>query len=265
MSMQRLVAIMERLRDPENGCPWDREQTLESIAPYTVEEVYEVVDSIAEGDMPGLCDELGDLLFHVVFYSQIAREQGVFDFDDVSRGICEKMIRRHPHVFADAEVADAAEQTREWERLKAAERAARPGGDGSGHLDGIARALPALVRANKLQKRAAKVGFDWEQPPAVLDKVREELDELERELSGSPVSERQVAEEMGDLLFSCVNLARHLGYDAESLLRDANGKFEKRFHRMEVLLRDQGVGLEQGDMSQMDRAWNRVKREERGE
>jgi len=265
MSMQRLVAIMARLRDPEKGCPWDREQTLESIVPYTVEEVYEVADSIAEGDMSGLCDELGDLLFQVVFYSQIAREQGAFDFDDVSRGICEKMVRRHPHVFADAEVADAAEQTREWERLKTAEREARAGDSEPGHLDGIARALPALVRAGKLQKRAARVGFDWPCRSAVLDKVREELDELERELSASRVSDQQVAEEMGDLLFSCVNLARHLGHDAESLLRAANSKFEKRFHRMEALLKDQGVSLEQSDLSRMDAAWNRVKREERGE
>lgn len=265
MSMQELVAIMARLRDPENGCPWDREQTLESIVPYTIEEVYEVADSIAEGDMPGLCDELGDLLFQVVFYSRIASEQGAFGFDDVSRGICDKMVRRHPHVFADEAVADAAEQTRAWERLKEDERRARAGEGRARYLDGIARALPALVRAGKLQKRAAKAGFDWPDRSGVVEKVREELQELERELSAPQASDQQVAEEMGDLLFSCVNLARHLGYDAESLLREANSKFENRFHRMEALLRDGGKTLLQSDLAQMDEAWNQVKREEERE
>lgn len=213
--------------------------------------------------MQGLCDELGDLLFQVVFYSQIASEAGAFDFDDVSRGICRKMVRRHPHVFADAEVADAAEQTQAWEQLKAAERSARARGGEAGHLDGIARSLPALVRAGKLQKRAARVGFDWPEPAAVLKKVHEELRELEGELSGSRESDQKIAEEMGDLLFSCVNLARHLGHDSESLLRQANGKFEKRFRRMETLLQETGKRLEESDLSEMDECWNRVKREER--
>jgi len=263
MTIQRLVEIMAQLRDPDNGCPWDREQTLETIVPYTIEEVYEVADSIAKGDMGELCSELGDLLFQVVFYARIASEQEHFDLDDVVHGICEKMVRRHPHVFADDQVANAEEQSIVWEQLKARERQSRAIGGAARHLQGIAHALPALLRASKLQKRAAKVGFDWSESEDVLAKVREELDELEVELRRPHRDEARMADEMGDLLFSCVNLSRHLGLDAESLLRAANGKFETRFNAMESVLLDQGTTLQASDLSVMDGAWDEVKRNER--
>ena len=232
--IDELVDIMARLRDPERGCPWDVQQTFATIAPYTLEEAYEVADAIERGDMPELRDELGDLLFQVAFYTQMAREQQLFDFDAVHDAICDKMVRRHPHVFADARVADAEEQSHAWERFKAAERHGK-GGEAAGQLAGVARALPALVRAEKLQRRAAKVGFDWDDVTGVAEKVREELDELAQARSDGAPEARQ-AEELGDLLFSCVNLARHLGIDAEQALRGANEKFERRFGAMERLL-----------------------------
>lgn len=262
MTMQRLVEIMAQLRDPDSGCPWDREQTLETIVPYTIEEAYEVADSIAQGDMGELCGELGDLLFQVVFYARIASEQGQFDMGDVVHGICEKMVRRHPHVFGDDQVADAEEQSAAWERLKAQERQTRADGGAVRHLDGIAQALPALLRASKLQKRAAKVGFDWSDSADVLAKVREELGELEAELHAPGRDEARIADEMGDLLFSCVNLSRHLGFEAESLLRTANGKFERRFNTMESILLERGATLETSDLSAMDGVWDEVKRKE---
>lgn len=263
MSIERLVEIMAQLRNPVGGCPWDREQTLETIVPYTIEEAYEVADSIARGDMGELCSELGDLLFQVVFYARIASEQGHFDMQDVVHGICEKMVRRHPHVFGDERVADAQEQSVAWERLKERERRSRANGGVVTHLDGIAQALPALVRASKLQKRAAKAGFDWPDDAGALAKVREELDELEAELNRTGRDAARVADEMGDLLFSCVNLTRHLGLDAESLLRAANGKFETRFTAMESTLLERGTTLEDADLSTMDAAWDEVKGKER--
>lgn len=265
MSMQQLVEIMAQLRDPESGCPWDKEQTMETIVPYTIEEVYEVADSIEKGDMPELCDELGDLLFQVVFYAQIASERGEFDFQDVTQSICKKMLRRHPHVFADAEVADTEEQTRRWEQLKAEERQEKAGSDPARQLDGVARALPALIRAEKLQKRAAKVGFDWSDKREVLAKVREELTELEAELSGSEENPSRVAEEMGDLLFSCVNLSRHLGLQAETLLREANDKFQKRFNSIEELLAGEDKPLKNAGLEELEEKWSLVKKQEREE
>lgn len=262
MSIQRLVTIMAQLRDPRGGCPWDREQTLETIVPHTIEEAYEVADSIARGDMGELCGELGDLLFQVVFYARVASEQGQFDFDDVVRGICEKMVRRHPHVFADARVADAEEQSVVWEQLKAEERRKGAAEGRVGHLAGVARALPALLRASKLQKRAAKVGFDWPDRAGVLAKVREELAELEAELNQAGAAQARVADELGDLLFSCVNLSRHLGFDAESLLRAANDKFEARFNTMEAILQEQGTPLAAAALAVMDAAWDEAKRNE---
>lgn len=264
MTLQRLVEIMAQLRDPDSGCPWDREQTLETIVPYTIEEAYEVADSIAKADMGELCSELGDLLFQVVFYARIASEQGHFNLDDVIHGICEKMVRRHPHVFGDARVANADEQSIVWEQLKAQERQSRATEEPVHHLQGIAHALPALLRATKLQKRAAKIGFDWPDSEGVLAKVREELGELEAELNRPRIDEARVADEMGDLLFSCVNLSRHLGLDAENLLRAANGKFEARFNAMESILRGRGTTLEASDLSVMDAAWNEAKRKEKG-
>ncbi len=238
MPINELIEIMARLRDPQGGCPWDREQTFATIVPYTIEEAYEVADAIERGDMGELRDELGDLLFQVVFYAQMAREQGSFDFSDVVQAINTKMLRRHPHVFADAEVADVAEQSLAWERLKAEERRKKAEEGAHSQLDGVAQALPALLRAEKLQKRAAKVGFDWPDVAGVVAKVNEELNEITDELEDAGDAVR-LREEVGDLLFSCVNLARRLEVDAESSLREANGKFEKRFRRMEQILDSQ--------------------------
>jgi len=260
--MEKLLEIMARLRDPETGCPWDKEQTFLTIAPHTIEEAYEVADAIERGDMDELKEELGDLLFQVVFYAQMASEQGSFDFLEVANAISEKMLRRHPHVFADDRVADVAEQSAAWERHKAAEREARVGEGPTSHLAGVARALPALVRAEKLQKRAAKVGFDWPAVDGVLPKVREEMKEIEEELaSGAEPSRLQ--DEVGDLLFSCVNLARHLVVDAESSLRQANEKFEGRFREMEALAHRRGRSVQDLDTDALERLWEEVKQEGR--
>ena len=255
--MDKLLEIMARLRDPQQGCPWDKEQTFATIVPYTIEEAYEVADAIEHNDFPELRDELGDLLFQVVFYAQMAKEEGHFDFQQIVDAICEKMIRRHPHVFADAQVKDAAHQTEAWERHKAAERHAKADNGPPGQLDGVAKGLPALIRAEKLQKRAAKVGFDWENAQSVLPKVQEELAELSEQIASGDQS--AIQEELGDLLFSCVNLARHLGVDAETALREANGKFERRFRRVEQSLVQQGSSVSEASLDEMDRVWNEVK------
>jgi len=260
--MEKLLEIMARLRDPESGCPWDKEQTFLTIAPHTIEEAYEVADAIERGNMDELRDELGDLLFQVVFYAQMASEQGSFDFREIANAISEKMLRRHPHVFADDRVADVAEQSAAWERHKAAEREARVGEGPTSHLAGVARARPALVRADKLQKRAAKAGFDWQAVDGVLAKVREELGEIEEELSsGSELS--RLRDEVGDLLFSCVNLARHLAVDAESSLRQANDKFEGRFRKMESLASQRGPSIPELDAGTLEVLWEEAKREVR--
>ena len=256
--MQQLLKIMARLRDPLSGCPWDREQTFDSIAAHTIEEAYEVADAISRGDMEELKDELGDLLFQIVFYAQMAQEQGRFDFQGVVDAINEKMLRRHPHVFADEAVADVAEQNAAWERHKAQERSLKSAGQASGQLHGVALGLPALLRAEKLQKRAAKVGFDWTRIQPVLGKVREELAELEQELARQSAATR-LREEMGDLLFSCVNLARHLGVDAEGALRDANGKFERRFQALESVLAQRGRAPADASLEEMDAIWEQIK------
>ena len=258
--IDRLLAVMARLRDPERGCPWDLEQTFETIAPHTVEEAYEVLDAVRRGDMAALVDELGDLLFQIVFYARLGREAGVFDFADVARAVSDKMVRRHPHVFGDEPTPDAAARTRRWEAIKAAERAARNDG---GALDGVVRALPALSRALKLQRRAARVGFDWRAVEPVLGKLREEIAELEAELDRPDAPPARVADEIGDLLFSCVNLARHVGADPEAALREANDKFERRFRRVEALLAAAGRTPEQASPDEMDRLWERAKSEER--
>ncbi|MCG8429278.1 MAG: nucleoside triphosphate pyrophosphohydrolase [Chromatiales bacterium] len=258
--MERLLEIMARLRDPQNGCPWDLEQTFATIVPHTIEEAYEVADAIEREDYPDLCDELGDLLFQVAFYAQMAKEQELFDFSQIVDAICDKMIRRHPHVFADARIDNADHQTEAWEQQKAAERQAKSGDKVAGQLDGVAKGLPALKRAEKLQKRAAKVGFDWSDSPAVLAKVHEELDELQQATMEAE-SQVRVTEELGDLLFSCVNLARHMGVDAEAALRQANGRFEHRFAQIERRLHEQGSSVEEADLAEMDRLWNEVKRD----
>lgn len=257
MPISRLLQIMSRLRDPQDGCPWDVQQTFQTIAPYTIEEAYEVADAIERHDMTDLREELGDLLFQVVFHSQIAQEKGEFAFSDVVNAICEKMERRHPHVFGDERIETAAEQTQAWEAHKRRERALTA----RSVLDNVPLALPALARASKLGKRAAEVGFEWPDTQGALDKVAEELDELRAELSSSPDLER-ISNELGDLLFSIVNVCRYLKIDAENSLRRANAKFERRFRYVERRLREQGKSPEEATLEEMDALWEQGKREE---
>ena len=260
-ALDRLLAIMARLRDKEDGCPWDREQDFATIASYTIEEAYEVADAIARGDLAALNDELGDLLFQVVFHARMAEEAGLFDFADVAAAIADKMVRRHPHVFGDAKVASAAAQSAAWEEHKAGERAARAKASGCGEsvLDGVALALPALLRAAKIQRRAARIGFDWSQPRPVMAKLIEEIGELEAELDGGADPAR-IEDEVGDLLFAAANLARKLEIDPEAALRRATAKFERRFRRVEVLAAERGIG---GDLDALESLWQEVKRAER--
>ncbi|MBK1701812.1 nucleoside triphosphate pyrophosphohydrolase [Thiococcus pfennigii] len=256
-----LLAIMARLRDPQGGCPWDLAQTFRTILPYTLEEAYEVAEAIEEGDMDALRDELGDLLLQVVFHARMAEEQDRFAFADVVQAICDKMIRRHPHVFADADLRTDAELRANWERTKAAERAAKRPAEAAGALDGVARALPALARAEKLQRRARAVGFDWDDIDGVLDKVREELAECRATLAEeAPAGARQ--HEIGDLLFACVNLARHMDVEAEQALRAANARFERRFAHIEAGLRATGLAPGPTVREEMERLWAEAKAHE---
>lgn len=258
-SVENLLEIMRRLREPGKGCPWDLAQTFETIVPHTLEEAYEVAATIEHGDMAELRDELGDLLFQVVFYAQLAAEQDHFDFRDVAGAICDKLVRRHPHVFAGESVGSVQEQTRAWEAHKAGERAQRAGARGErppSLLDGVLEALPALSRAQKLQRRAARAGFDWDSAAGVVEKLREEIDELQAALDKGRQDE--AAGELGDLLFTCANLARHLDTDAEQLARRAARKFERRFRALEQHLAP-GGGIAQSDAAQMDAAWEAVK------
>ena len=260
--LQRLLEIMRRLRDPQHGCPWDREQTFASIAPYTIEEAYEVADAIERQALDELRGELGDLLFQVVFYAQMAEEAGLFGFDDVAEAIADKLERRHPHVFGDASVDDAEAQTRNWEAIKAAERQQAAGEAPLSALDGVGLGQPALSRAVKLQKRASRVGFDWNAAEPVLAKIAEELEEVRVEMVTGAGQER-LQDEVGDLLFAVSNLARHLGLDPETALRGANAKFERRFRRVETLVREQGRSLQEAGLEGMEEAWQQAKREER--
>jgi len=269
-NIEKLRAIMAALRHPENGCPWDQEQNFTSIVPHTLEEAYEVAEAIENGDMAELRDELGDLLFQVVFYARLAEEQGDFDFDQVVKAIVDKLVRRHPHVFGDAQIADAEAQSKAWEAQKAQERAVKPDAPGvqgkmasnrAGTLDGVAIALPALTRAAKLQKRAARVGFDWPDVSPVLGKVLEELNEVKAEITEGG-GHAKLEEELGDLLFACTNLARHLEVEPETALRQANRKFERRFARMETMVQQQGVDITQLGLDAWEDLWCRVKDEE---
>jgi nucleoside triphosphate diphosphatase len=256
-ALERLLRIMERLRDPRDGCPWDRQQDWASIAPHTIEEAYELADAIARGEPDAVRDELGDVLFQVVFQSRVAEERGLFDFDEVARGIADKLERRHPHVFGDAQIADAAAQSQAWDEHKRAERAAR--GQGTGALDGVTLGLPALTRAAKLGSRAARVGFDWPEPAAVLDKVREETDELRVEVARG--DRTRAHEELGDLLFALTQVARHLQIDPEESLRAANAKFERRFRHVESQLASRGLTPRDVGMVELEALWGRAKRE----
>jgi MazG family protein len=257
-SIARLLGIMARLRDPQRGCPWDVQQSFRTIAPYTLEEAYEVADAIEREDIGALRGELGDLLFQVVFHAQMAAEQGAFTFDDVVAAICDKLERRHPHVFGDARIASAAEQTVAWEEQKRRERAAR----GDSVLADVPLALPALTRADKLGKRAAQVGFEWRDASGALDKLDEELGELRAEV-GSGAPREQIAEELGDVLFCVVNVCRYLGVDPESSLRRTNAKFERRFRYIEEQLGAQGRKPEDATLAEMDRLWDEAKRRDR--
>jgi MazG family protein len=265
--IERLCAIMASLRDPQRGCPWDVRQSFQTIAPYTIEEAYEVADAIQHGDMTSLREELGDLLLQVVFHSQMAREAGAFDLDDVARAIGDKMIKRHPHVFGEAVVDTAEAQHRAWEAQKASERLAKGMATGAdvGTLDGVPIGLPGLTRALKLQKRAARVGFDWPAEGAVAAieaKLGEELDEIKREVAIG--NRAALADECGDLLFVCVNLLRHLGVDPESALRATNAKFERRFRAVEGLIREAGIrDLAEASLERLEAAWEHVKATER--
>ena len=246
---------MKRLRDPAKGCPWDLEQDFATIAPYTVEEAYEVADAIALEDMAKLRDELGDLLFQVAFHAQMADDAGLFDFDDVANGIADKMIRRHPHVFGSEAERAAGPADGSWEAIKAAERA---GDDDPSVLAGVAKALPALKRAEKLGKRAATVGFDWDDRDGVRDKIQEELEELEQAVGTR--SEAHIDEEFGDLLFAVVNLARHLGVDPENALAGANFKFEQRFREMERQIKENGRELRKLSLADLEKEWRAAKK-----
>ena len=253
-----LIAIMARLRDLERGCPWDKEQDFATIAPYTIEEAYEVADAIERADMGALKDELGDLLLQVVFHARMAEEAGDFAFDDVAAAIADKMVRRHPHVFGDVEIASVAAQNEAWEAHKAAERAARGGGAAS-VVDGVALALPALLRAAKISRRAARIGFDWPDARAVIPKIAEEIAELEAELDAD-AAPTALEEEMGDLLFAVANLARKLEVEPETALRRATAKFERRFRRVEALAAKRGIGR---DLDALEALWQEVKKMEK--
>ncbi|MGA1343018.1 MAG: nucleoside triphosphate pyrophosphohydrolase [Hyphomonas sp.] len=257
-----LARIMARLREPETGCPWDLEQDFATIAPYTIEEAYEVADAIERGDMGELRDELGDLLFQVVFHSRIAEEAGAFTLADVVAAISDKMIRRHPHVFGEKDVRSAHEQSVAWEGMKAAERARKAApGEPESAMDSVARALPALLRAEKLQKRAARAGFDWTETAPIFDKLEEEVAEVKAAISGGDPAE--IEDEVGDLLFVAANLARRLDIDPEEALRRANGKFERRFRAMEAAAAADGVAFASLPLDRQETYWQRVKAKER--
>lgn len=256
-SMDELLAIMARLRDPARGCPWDRAQDFSSVAPYTIEEAYEVADAIARDDRAALKDELGDLLFQVIFHAQMAREEGAFDFDDVARGLRDKLVRRHPHVFGDADANDAETVAANWEAIKREERRATD--DDPSALAGVAAGLPEWLRALKLQKRAARTGYDWPDVAPVLDKLREEIVEVEVELAqgADPV---RLEDEIGDVLFVCINLARHARVDPGAALRQANAKFERRFRAMESLAASRGLAFDALGLEAQEALWREVKR-----
>lgn len=253
-----LIEIVARLRDPQRGCPWDRVQTFRSIAPYTIEEAYEVTDAIEREDLYGLVDELGDLLFQVVFHAQLAHESGTFQFDDVVDAIASKMIRRHPHVFGDEDVSSPADQSTRWEEMKAVERS--EGADGRSLLDDIPVALPALTRAVKMQRRAARCGFDWTNPGEVLDKIMEEVGELREATKAG--NRPNIGDELGDLLFTVANLARHLGVDPEFAARAANMKFERRFRELERRVGARDARAEPPNLADLDGIWSEIKSQE---
>jgi ATP diphosphatase len=267
-NLEQLLSIMTQLRDKESGCPWDRKQTFDSIIPHTIEETYEVVDAIHKKDWSNLKEELGDLLFQVVFYSQIAKEEQLFDFNDVLDTLNEKLVRRHPHVFSDEVFSSEEEITANWDNIKQQERLEREELDNGSKaqqsiLDSIPSALPGLLRANKIQKQCAKVGFDWDELQPVADKVNEEVAEVLEEALKNPRDEKKLEEELGDLLFATVNFSRHLGKNPEQALCKANDKFERRFRQIEANVAKKHKTLQQCDLNELDSEWENVKRSER--
>lgn len=263
LPLQRLLGIMKTLRDPATGCPWDKAQSFETIAPYTLEETYEVLDAIERKDFDDLRGELGDLLFQVVFYAQMASEQGLFDFDDICTAISDKLEHRHPHIFnqqGGETVKDKEQVLVDWEKGKIQERADKALYSA---LDDIPGNLPALMKAHKIQKRCANVGFDWTTLGPVLDKVYEEIDEVMYEAKQAVVDQEKLGEEIGDMLFATVNLSRHLGHKAEGALQAANKKFERRFRQVELIIRDAGLKMEDATLEQMEEAWQQVKQQEK--
>ncbi|MCG9785742.1 nucleoside triphosphate pyrophosphohydrolase [Vibrio mediterranei] len=260
--IEQLLTIMAQLRDDKHGCPWDRKQTFETIVPHTIEETFEVVDAIHNQDWQNLKEELGDLLFQVIFYSQMAKEQGLFDFSEVVEGLNDKLTRRHPHVFSDVEFADEAAINANWEAEKKKEKA-EVGKKEESILDSIPQSLPALSKANKIQKRCAKYGFDWDALGPVVDKVQEEVEEVVQEAIQIDVDEDKLEEEVGDLLFAVVNLSRHLKNDPEVALRKANNKFSRRFKGVEARASEDGKSLTDFSLQELDQFWNDVKKQEK--
>lgn len=263
LPMQRLLTLMETLRDPIKGCPWDKAQSFETIAPYTLEEAYEVLDAIERKDYDDLRGELGDLLFQVVFYAQMAREQGMFDFDDICTAIVDKLEHRHPHIFnqqGETLLKDKEQVLADWEKGKIQERAEKAQFSA---LDDIPGNLPALMKAHKIQKRCANVGFDWTTLGPVLEKVYEEIDEVMFEATQAVIDQDKLGEEIGDMLFATVNLSRHLGHKAEGALQAANKKFERRFRQVEQIIQHRGLKMEDATLEQMEAAWQQVKVQEK--
>ncbi|CAH0541378.1 nucleoside triphosphate pyrophosphohydrolase [Vibrio marisflavi] len=257
--IEQLEDIMAQLRDPDSGCPWDKKQTFDTIIPHTIEETFEVVDAISNQDWDNLKEELGDLLFQVIFYSQLAKEKQLFEFKEVVETVNEKLTRRHPHVFADLDVQDEEQLNENWEQEKRKEKQ-RSGQVEESILDSVPQSLPALSKANKIQKKCAKVGFDWAELPPVVDKVREEIDEVLQEVESGDSD--KLEEELGDLLFATVNLVRHLGKDPEVALTKANQKFSRRFQSLERLVKKDGKHLENLNLDELDKVWDRVKSQE---
>jgi len=257
--LTRLLNIMQQLRDPKTGCPWDQKQTFASIVPHTIEETYEVADAIFSGNMAEIKDELGDLLFQIVFYAQLAKEQGNFEFEDIAQAISDKLVRRHTHVFQTTELKTDDELNLQWEKIKLQEQevAARP--NDKSVLANIPIGMTPLLRAQKIQKKCSKVGFDWTEIPPVVDKIHEEIEEVLAEVNVSEPNQQAVEEEIGDLLFAVVNLARHTSVNAETALIKANRKFEKRFRQVEQVIEEQGLSMASADMQQMEAAWQLIK------
>ena len=263
--LNRLLSIMESLRDKENGCPWDQEQTMQSLTRFTIEEAYEVVDAIAKGNSDDIRDELGDLLFQIVFYAHIAQEEGEFDFNDVANAISDKLVRRHPHVFSKTSASALSQEALalQWDAIKAQEKAEKRANNASGLLDDVPTGLPALMYAQKLQKKCAKVGFDWPNTLPVLDKVEEEVGEIRQELEAEMRSKAAIEEEIGDALFAMVNLARHCNVDADTALRKASQKFANRFSAVEELALDKHQSLEELSLAELEALWCKAKAREK--